>query len=184
MRVVLVGYRGTGKSTVGQILARSLGWPFVDTDLQIEQRAGLAISEIFRRFDEPHFRDLEAAVIADLADTDPAVISAGGGAVLRPQNVEHLRNRSLVVWLTAPAETLHRRIIGDAASPARRPSLTGLPGLDEIRHLLDTREPCYRAAAHLALDTQDLSAEQIAQRIVEYLASPDRGASRRVGQDQ
>lgn len=166
MRVVLVGYRGTGKTTVGRIVAESLGWPFLDTDPLIEQRANLPVREIFARFGEAHFRALESAVIADLASTDPAVISVGGGAVLRPENVERLRSNGLVVWLTASAEALHGRIAGDATTASRRPNLTSLTGLDEIRHLLASREACYRSAAGLILDTEAYSPAQVAEQIV------------------
>jgi shikimate kinase len=169
MRVVLVGYRGTGKTTAGRLVAQALGWPFLDIDPLIEQRAGLDIAAIFARHGEAHFRDLESAVIADLAGTDPAVISAGGGAVLRPQNVQHLRHGSLVVWLTASAETLHERIAADAATAARRPNLTALAGLDEVRHLLEAREPCYRSAADVVLDTETFSPAQVAEQILKHV---------------
>jgi shikimate kinase len=170
MRVVLVGYRGTGKTTVGQIVAAALGWPFIDTDPLIEQRADLPIAVIFARLGEPYFRDLESAVIADLAGTDPAVISAGGGAVLRPGNVQRLRENSLVVWLTGRAETLHRRIGGDPTTASRRPDLTTLTGLEEIRYLLAIREPYYRSAAHLVLDTEAATPQEVAERIVRHIA--------------
>jgi shikimate kinase len=169
MRVVLVGYRGTGKTTVGRMVAQALGWPFVDIDPLVEQRAGLDIAAIFARYGEAHFRDLESTVIADLADTDPVVISAGGGAVLRPENVQHLRCGSLVVWLTASAETLHKRIAGDVTTAQRRPNLTVLTGIDEIRHLLQVREPCYRSAADVALNTETFSPGQVAERILEHV---------------
>lgn len=177
MRVVLVGYRGTGKTTVGRIVAEILGWPFIDTDPLIEQRAALPIAEIFARFGEPHFRDLESAVIADLAGADPSVISAGGGAVLRPTNVQRLQAGSLVVWLTGRAETLQQRIGSDATTAARRPNLTALAGLDEIRHLLEVREPCYRSAAHLVLDTENQRPRQIAERIVEHVRRQEQSDS-------
>ncbi len=174
MRLVLIGYRGTGKSTVARLLADTLGWPLVDTDPLIEQRAGLEIAEIFARFGEPHFRDLESAVIADLDARDPAVISVGGGAVLRPANVEHLRRGSLVVWLTAPAETLLARIGGDPTTVARRPNLTSLPGIEEIRHLLAVREPLYRRAADLRFDTAALAPQQVAEQVLEHLRAARR----------
>jgi shikimate kinase len=175
MRVVLIGYRGTGKTTVGRMLADALGWPFVDVDPLIEQRTGLDIATIFARHGEAHFRDVESAVIVDLAATEPAVISTGGGAVLRPENVQHLRQGSLVVWLTASAETLHQRIAGDAATAQRRPNLTTLAGIDEVRHLLEVRDPCYRSAADLVLDTESLSLPQVTERILEHVRRRQQG---------
>lgn len=177
MRIVLTGYRGTGKSTVGQLLARQLGWPFVDTDPLIEQQAGMVIAEIFRRFGETHFRDLESRVIAGLDSAADAVISAGGGAILREENVRCLKANSLVVWLTAAPETLHGRISGDATTTDRRPELTNLSGLEEIRHLLAKREPLYRRACDVQVDTEGRSAEQIAAVILEEMAR--RGLRRR-----
>jgi shikimate kinase len=157
------------------MLADALGWPFVDVDPLIEQRAGLDIATIFARHGEPHFRDVESAVIADLATTDPAVISAGGGAVLRPENVQHLRQGSLVVWLTASAETLHQRITGDATTAQRRPNLTTLAGIDEVRHLLEVRAPCYRSAADLTLDTETLSRARVTEQILEHVRRHQQG---------
>ncbi len=92
MRVVLTGYRGTGKTTVGRLVADRLGWPFIDTDPLIEQLAGMPIAQIFQSRGEEYFRDLESQVIADLDKSPQAVISAGGGAILREQNVRHLRS--------------------------------------------------------------------------------------------
>jgi len=169
MRIVLIGYRGTGKTTVGELLARDLGRPFIDLDPLIEQQAGMSIADIFRRFGEEHFRGLESRVIAGLDPQAEDVISAGGGAILREQNVRLLRGNSLVVWLTASAETLHARIGGDATTAQRRPDLTALSGLAEIRHLLAVREPLYRGACDLEIDTDALSVRQIAERIVEKL---------------
>src|SRR5689334_13911147 len=110
MNIVLIGYRGSGKSAVGQALAAHLGWPLIDTDTLIEQRAGTSIREIFAQRGEKAFRDIESQVIADLAPLDTHVISAGGGAVLRPSNVQALRPKGKFVWLTAPPEILCSRI--------------------------------------------------------------------------
>ncbi len=179
MRIVLVGYRGTGKTTVGRILAEALKWPFIDTDPLIELRARLSIADIFARLGEPAFRDLEAAVIADLDEIDPAVIAVGGGAVLRPRNLPHLRQNSLVVWLTASPETLYKRITADATTPSRRPSLTGLAGLEEIRHLLEVREPYYHSAAHLVVDTETNTQRQVAEHILQRVRETEGGSQRR-----
>ena len=168
MRIVLIGYRGTGKTTVGQVLADLLGWPLIDTDVLVEQRAGGSIREIFARVGEDGFRDLEAAVIADLRPRDAVVISAGGGAILREANRLALRHNSLVAWLTAPAETLHQRIAADATTAARRPDLTTLTGLSEIRHLLEVREPLYRATADMTVDTGTASPDETAQLILAH----------------
>lgn len=169
MRIVLIGYRGTGKTTIGRQLAGKLGYAFVDVDPLIEQSAALPIAEIFRRFGEPHFRDLEARIIAQLDPQTPAVISTGGGAILRKDNVENLRRNAFVVWLFASPETLLTRIRADATTAARRPNLTALPPLDEIRHLLQQRHPLYQAASDIQIDTQNLSIAEILAAILSRL---------------
>ncbi len=175
MNIVLIGYRGSGKSTVGPALAARLGWPFVDTDLIIEQRAGKTIREIFEHDGEPAFRDLESRVIAEVSASDRHVICAGGGAVLRPGNVAAMKRAGRVIWLTAPPETLWRRIQDDPRSRDTRPNLTGMGGCEEVRRLLEERIPAYRRAADLELDTAGQSIEEIIQTIlrnVDAASSP------------
>jgi len=165
-RIVLIGYRGSGKSTVGRILAERLGWRFLDTDDLIEQAANMTIAEIFAAHGEQHFRDLEAAVIAEVCRLSRVVIGAGGGAILRNENVDNMRRDALVVWLTASPETLYARIVSDEKTAARRPQLTAHQGIDEVRHLLKVREPLYRKAAHMQIDTENLQPQQVAETIL------------------
>ena len=101
MNLVLIGYRGTGKTTVAQQLARRLGWDWVDSDVEVELRAGTSIATIFAERGEPVFRDLETAVLKELVERERVVIAAGGGAVVRPENRLLLKKADLVVWLTA-----------------------------------------------------------------------------------
>ncbi|HRC45434.1 MAG TPA: shikimate kinase, partial [Nitrospira sp.] len=101
MNLVLIGYRGTGKSTVGKMLARKLGRTVVSTDAEIVKRAQLSVPEIVKQFGWEHFRDLESAVCRDFAARDQLIIDTGGGAILRPENVEALRRTGPLVWLTA-----------------------------------------------------------------------------------
>src|SRR5262245_61412124 len=104
--IVLIGLRGTGKTTIGQLLAKKLQLPFCDADTELEARAGRTIRDIFASAGENHFRDLEVEVLQDLLDRGPAVIATGGGVVLREKNRKLLRATSKVVWLTADIETL------------------------------------------------------------------------------
>jgi len=166
MNIVLIGYRGSGKSAVGQALAAQLGWPLIDTDTLIEQRAGTSIREIFSQRGEMAFRDLETQVIADLAPLDAHIISAGGGAVLRPANVQTLRPNGKFVWLTAPPEVLRARMTADTGTTENRPNLTAAGGLAEIRQVLTQREPIYRQVADFTVDTTHDSIEDVAQRII------------------
>ena len=115
MNLVLIGYRGTGKSTVGKVLARKLGRTVVSTDAEIVKRANLPVPEIVKQFGWDHFRDLESAVCRDFAARDQLIIDTGGGAILRPENVAVLQTNGMLVWLTATVDTITRRIGGDTA---------------------------------------------------------------------
>jgi shikimate kinase len=157
MNIVLIGYRGCGKTTLGRQLAADLGRRFVDTDVRIVERAGKTIAAIFAEAGEAGFRDLESAVIAEVAGGDDQVIAAGGGAVLRPENVRLFRRGGKIVWLRATPEALYQRISADAATAANRPNLTAAGGLEEVRTLLARRSPLYEAAADATLDVTGLS---------------------------
>jgi shikimate kinase len=166
MNLVLIGYRGTGKSAVARLLAERLGWPWFDADDEIERRAGKTVAQIFADDGEPAFRDWETRVIADLAQRDQTVIALGGGAVLRPENRAAIAKRGYVVWLSATAETIWERLQADAATASRRPNLTAAGGITEIIATLHQREPIYRGCAQLAVDTENKSAAQVADAIL------------------
>ncbi len=161
MLLTLIGYRATGKTTLAKLLAKQLGWDWIDADVEIEHRAGKSIARIFAEQGEPAFRDIEAQVIADLCRRDRLVIAAGGGAPLRPESRQAMRAGGTVVWLTAKPETILARMTGDATTAARRPSLTEKDPLDEILHVLNVREPIYREAAHCTIDTEGRSPEEL-----------------------
>ncbi|PHR94574.1 MAG: shikimate kinase [Blastopirellula sp.] len=169
MNVALIGYRGTGKSHVGRLLAERLGWILFDTDAEIETKAGVPISQIFADQGEPAFRDLEVAVVTDLAQKKQAVLSLGGGAVLREENRQAIQSTCSTIWLTAIADTILARISGDATSGDRRPSLTDQAPLQEIIALLEIREPIYRECADLIIDTENRLPESIADEIINTL---------------
>ena len=176
MILTLIGYRATGKTTLGRLLAEQLGWDWIDADVEIERRAGKSIARIFAADGEPVFRDIEAQVIADLCRRDRLVVAAGGGAPLRPESRQAMRAGGNVVWLTARPETILARMSGDASTAARRPSLTGQDPREEIIQLLQRREPIYRESAHIAVDTEGRPPEELAAEIVERLGLlPDGG---------
>ena len=166
MNIVLIGYRGSGKSAVGRELAGRLGWEFVDTDVLIEQRAGLTIREIFADRAEEGFRDLETRIVAEIAQRDRQVVSTGGGVLLRAENVAALKQNGRLVWLTAPAEVLWRRIIGDIRRLETRPQMDFAAGLVEVREALKQRNPVYRQVADVTVDTTDRSVANIVERIL------------------
>ena len=153
MVVTLIGYRGSGKSSVAGPLANRLGWDSVDSDSVIEQRAGRTIREIFADHGEPEFRNIERKVIKELLAQNRLVIAAGGGAILDPGMREAMRTAGPVVWLRAPVEVLVGRIVTDGTSVDRRPALTDTSTEDEIRTVLSCREPLYREACTVDVTT-------------------------------
>jgi shikimate kinase len=165
-RIFLIGYRGTGKSTVGRHLAASLGWAFHDADEHIERAAAMTIADIFAAEGEAGFRDREAASLAELCRAEQCVIATGGGVILRPANRELLQASGYVAWLTASPETIWARMQTDPTTAARRPNLTASGGREEVAHLLAVREPHYRAAASAAFPTEGRSPEQVAAAIL------------------
>ena len=174
MIITLIGYRGSGKSTVAGPLAERLGWEFVDADAVIEARAGATIREIFAYEGEPGFRQREREVMADLLSRDKWVIAAGGGAILNAETRREMREAGPVVWLQAPIDVLWRRINGDRSTAARRPNLAS-GGLKEIQDLLTFREPLYRECASLSLNTAEGSLEELVERIVRHVGERESG---------
>jgi shikimate kinase len=169
-RIFLIGYRGTGKSTVARRLAGALAYAWVDADDQIETRAGKTIAEIFAESGEADFRDLESQVLADLVRRERAVVSLGGGVVLRPENRGLIREGGgAVIWLTASPATILRRISADTTTSARRPNLTAAGGLAEIEQLLAQRLPYYRECATLEVGTEGKTPEAVADEIVRLI---------------
>lgn len=171
--ITLIGYRGTGKTTVAQVLARRLGWDWVDADVEVELRAGKSIAAIFADDGEPVFRDLEAQIVAELCARKQTVVALGGGAVLREDNRQTVQKCLAVVWLKAGLETLADRIAGDPTTAARRPNLTNHGGRTEIEALLAQREPFYRACATLEVDTENKDPAEIVDEIIATIGGSD-----------
>ena len=162
MNIALIGYRGSGKSAVGKLLAARLGMAFCDTDELIVAQAGKTIREIFAAGGEPAFRALERDAVAQAAAQDNTVIAAGGGVVLDPANVAALKRNAKIVWLSAPAEVLYQRITADITSQHTRPNLTASGGLEEVKRLLALRTPLYQSTADITVDAGNQTPEQLA----------------------
>lgn len=168
--ILLVGMMGSGKSVVGRALADRLGWELVDTDREIEQRAGVSISEIFRRDGEDGFRSLERRVLEELP-RERAVVALGGGAVVSDRNREILASKGVHVWLDARPETLASRV-GEGRD---RPLLDGHAGPARIRELsvlLQERRPAYEQA-EIRVNTDDCSIHEVADTILDRLESQE-----------
>jgi shikimate dehydrogenase len=164
-RIVLTGFRGTGKTRIGKILSARLDVPFIDTDELIENRTGRSVPEIFHEDGEERFRSIEREVIATLPPAD-VVISSGGGAVCDPKNMEFLRRDSTIILLVADLDTIEQRLKHNP-----RPPLTSLPLHEEITALMDHRRQNYYASADLCTDTSDTSPAQAAEHILALLKS-------------
>lgn len=168
-RVFLIGYRGTGKTTVAQLLAEALGWQWCDADEVLEQRYGRTIRAICTDEGESGFRDKEAAVLEELCQRRACVIATGGGVVLRPENRERICSAGYVVWLTADRQTTWERLQRDPATPERRPPLA-IGGLEEVEESLRARASLYRLCAHLMVDTSGRSPRDVADDILRSLS--------------
>lgn len=161
--IVLIGYRGTGKTPTGRRLAAETGYDLVCMDAEIERRAGCPIAEFVAQHGWDRFRDLEADVARDAGALEGAVIDTGGGVVLRPENIAALRSKGVIFWLTADVETIAARISGDS----NRPSLTGDKSIvDEIADVLEQRTPLYEKAADHVISTIDCAEEAIAEAVL------------------
>jgi shikimate kinase len=163
--ISLVGLPGSGKSTVGRHLARRLQLPFFDSDHLIEERLGYSIREAFERDGEAYFRDLEEAVLDDLTQNSSAVISTGGGAVLRPETRQRLHARGHVVYLNSTPDELFRRLRHDV----NRPLLQVADPLTRLRDLYVARDPLYRETAHFVIETGRPSVATLVNMIIMQL---------------
>jgi len=169
MNLILIGYRATGKTTLARLLAERLGWDWVDADVEIERRAGKPIARIFAEDGEPAFRGWEVEVTGDLCRRDRMVLAAGGGAPMRPENRQAMRQGGKVVWLKATPETIYGRMSSDPTTVGRRPKLTDRGGLEEIEQLLLKRTPIYHDLAHLDVDTEGKTPQQLVAEILDRL---------------
>jgi shikimate kinase len=163
--IVLVGLPGSGKSSVGRRLAQRLDLPFFDSDTVIEQRIGCSIRDYFAREGETRFRDIEQAVIAELAGTRGAVVATGGGAVLREANRAALRGGAYVIYLHSMPEDLYRRLRHDM----KRPLLQVQDPLGRLRELHEVRDPLYRETAHTIVETGRPSVASLVHVIASQL---------------
>ncbi len=172
--VFLIGYRGTGKSTVAPLLAGRLGWDWADADAELERRSGAAVGDVIARLGEAAFRDREAAILDEWCRCARRVVATGGGVVLREDNRRRLRSSGRAVWLTADAATLWGRLQADPATAGRRPPLAG-GGFAEVEESVRNREPLYRACADLEVSTVGRAPAEVAAVILDWLTGRENG---------
>ncbi|HHT9132301.1 MAG TPA: shikimate kinase [Candidatus Tripitaka californicus] len=171
MNIYLIGFRGTGKTTVGRLLAKYLEREFIDADDYLEKKIGKTIKQIFQEGGEGLFRDMEGEVIRELSGIEDKIVAAGGGAVLREKNVRNMKRNGLVILLEADAHTIHDRLQRDPRSHTQRPNLTNLDSLNEIIHLLEYRRPYYEKAADHRIDTTTISPAEAVKAILSIYKS-------------
>lgn len=169
MNIVLIGYRGSGKSTVGRRLATRLKLRFVDVDDLIEKRQGVPISDIVKSHGWGHFRKLERNTIEEISKEDHLVIAPGGGAVLDTENVKALRKKGFMIWLKADKQTLLRRLSQDPETNSRRPTLTGKGTSEEFKEVMSLREPIYEQASEIQIDTAAIDIDSVVQNVLTVL---------------
>jgi shikimate kinase len=170
--IVLVGMMGAGKSTIGRRLSARLHLPFLDADNEIElAHAGMTIPEIFAAYGEPYFRDGEARVIARLLEGGPAVLATGGGAFMREETRNRIRDKAVSIWLKADADTIMRRV----KRRADRPLLQTPDPAATIGRLIEEREPIYQHA-DLTIASRDVPHEKIVDECIDALHARLRGA--------
>jgi shikimate kinase len=169
MNIVLIGYRCSGKTTVGKIIGDKLGRDFLDTDALIEANAGCSLEETISRDGWNHFRNVEKKMVQEVSRKDNLVIGTGGGVVLDWDNVRKLKEKGWLIWLNADSEVLEMRMEKEQRLGKTRPSLTGMDPIKEIKEVLEARAPLYEQAAGLVVDTTTLTPTEVAASILKAL---------------
>lgn len=163
--IILIGFMGCGKTTIGNELYKRLNYKFLDTDAEIEKNSGMTISDIFAKHGEEYFRNLETKTIEDMINNvNETIISTGGGLPLRKCNAEILKKLGIVVYLKVKKDTVLKRLEGDNT----RPLLAGDNVDEKVEKLLEFRNPIYEKSAHLIIETDDKTIEDILEEIIKY----------------
>lgn len=175
MNIVLVGYRCSGKTAVGKILAKKLRRDFLDTDALIEARVSCPIERLISTKGWDHFRGVEKRLVKESSKRDNFVIATGGGVVMDEENVKNLKENAWIVWLKGNPDVLKERMDKERRSGKIRPSLTGADPLEEIKEVLHIRSPMYQQAADLMVDTNHLTLKEVAASIIAAMPEGLRG---------
>ena len=165
MNIILCGFMGSGKSTVGKKLAKSIGYTFIDLDDYIEKQRNMSITDIFSKYGEENFRESETQSVKDISKLTNQVISLGGGTVLNPLNVEILKQYGKIFLLNVSPECVYERLKYDN----KRPLLQTDDKLKKITELLEKRMPIYKQSADFIIETDNKSAEDVAKAIIEKI---------------
>ncbi len=169
MKIYLIGYRCTGKSTTGKLLAEKLGLSLVDTDKVVEERLGDSITEIVSKQGWEFFRKAEKEILEETSKRNNLVIATGGGMVLDKKNRAVMKASGCVIWLKASLQIILERMAEDQSTPGSRPSLTGQNILDETARVLTQRHPLYKETAEIILDTTNFSPWEAVEEILRRI---------------
>lgn len=169
MNIFLIGYRCTGKTSVGKALARRLHRPFADADEELAKENCMSIADMVAQYGWDYFRKKEREIIRQLSSLENYVIATGGGAVLNPDNIRDMKKSGAAVWLTASPETIRHRIMKDKVTETQRPALTDKGLLEEIGEVLATRNPLYQTAADMSVKTDSLDTDGICDAILKSI---------------
>ncbi|MDO4599835.1 MAG: shikimate kinase, partial [[Ruminococcus] gnavus] len=168
--LVLIGFMGAGKSTVARCLKEQLGMEIVEMDQEIERQQSLSIPEIFERYGEEYFRNLETKLLIEMQKKSGVILSCGGGVVMREENVREMKKNGYVVLLTADPQTIYERV----KENDDRPLLKGRKNVEYIAQLMETRREKYEAAADLVLQTDGKKVPQICEELIIKLMEMDK----------
>ena len=167
--IILIGYRCTGKTSVGKKLSERLGLPFFDTDDLIVELAGMSIREIVEKGGWDLFRQKEKEAIKGLSSMQDSILATGGGVFENQENRKTLKRNGLFVWFTADVKTITERMLSDQNSPSQRPSLSDDELYTETTVILEKRGPAYRELANITIDTSEKNIDSIADEICNFL---------------
>lgn len=164
--IFLIGFMGSGKSTIAHALQRELGMQLVEMDARIVKEQGMSINDIFEQYGEAHFRDIESELILTIGAEGNTIVSCGGGVVVRPQNTEYMRKSGKVIYLKATPETIYERV----KHSTDRPILNGNMNVAYISELMEKRRPLYEGAADITVTTDGKSRDIICQEIIQKIS--------------
>lgn len=164
--IFLIGFMGAGKSTIAKVLQQKLNMKLVEMDARIVEEQGITINEIFEKYGESHFRDIESQLILTLGEEGNTIVSCGGGVVVRPENTEYMKKNGTIVFLCATPETIYNRVKDNDD----RPILRGHMNVEYIAELMEKRRALYEAAADIKIDTDGKDVSTICDEIISKIS--------------
>ena len=169
MNLFLIGYRCSGKTTIGKSIALTIDWSFVDSDILVIQESGKTIKGIIATEGWDAFRRMERSTLKQICTKERQVVATGGGVVLEADNIKAMKTSGVIIWLGATAETIQKRMLQDKNTGNFRPALTDKGRMQEIEDMLLKRNPYYESASNFCIHTDDVPVNEITQRIIEKL---------------